>query len=554
VSSIREPAISDVSPLLDLDKQVSYLNPVGETLKVYLDNSIIGRLVDIARGIEPPERRLEEDMAVLPGLIALCRKRKYRLCISVDAKAEIARVKKLDRREELSQQLQGFELLPAALDSQEAASLASSLNEFLLSKTRITKPKKEQALRWDAFHLASCRLSACDVFLTTDYASIWTHRHAIKRLCGINVRRPAEFYEELALPRPVHKMEKRQIIHVDLDAFFTSVEELLDPSLRGKPIIVGGDPTGRGVVASASYAARRYGVRSAMQARIAARRCPEGIFLPVRIEVYREYSKRVMSLLREYGDLLEPASVDEAFLDVTRMGASFDSAAETARAIQDRIGKGIGLPCSVGVARSKLVARIACRSGKPGGCTVVPPGQEESFLAPIPVDRLWGVGPRTKARLESMGVRTTGELACVLPERLVLEFGHRGLVMYQHSRGIDATPVTPRRPLKSVSREHTFERDLDDPQIVEDSLRSLTESLALRLHQLGMKGRTVTVKLRYSDYSTFTCSRSRALGLDTAGELYQAALDLLRGHWRPPRKLRLVGIKVSNLRTESNRA
>jgi len=215
---------------------------------------------------------------------------------------------------------------------------------------------------------------ACDVFLTTDYASIWTHRRALKRVYGINAGRPAEVYEELALPRHVRKIEKRQIIHVDMDAFF---------------------------------------------------------------------------------------------------------------------------------------------SGRPGGCTVVPPGQEEGFLAPLPVDRLWGVGARTKARLESMGVRTIGELARALPERLVLEFGQRGLTVYRCSRGIDETLVTPRRPLKSVSWEHTFERELDDPRVVEDSLGSLAESLALRLHQLGMKGRTVTVKLRYSDCSTFTCSRSRALDLET---------------------------------------
>jgi DNA polymerase-4 len=337
----------------------------------------------------------------------------------------------------------------------------------------------------------------------------------------------------------------RQIIHVDMDAFFASVEELLQPSLRGKPIIVGAEPEERGVVATASYAARRYGVRSAMPSRTAARLCPNAVFLPVRKELYREYSEWVMSILKEYTPLVERVSIDEAFLDLTQPDAPFARAGEIGRAIQRRIGAEIGLPCSIGIATNKLVAKVASDLKKPEGFVVVPPGKEREFLAPLAVNKLWGVGPKTNSQLQSMGIHTIGELSTVPQERLLPLFGKRGLLMHLESQGIDERAVQTERAIKSVSREHTFSRDVCDAREIESTNRSLAQSIGIELKKQNLKARTLTIKLRHSDFSTHTYSRTRAEGIDSAGIIFEESLKLLQNHWRPPRRLRLVGIRVS---------
>lgn len=329
----------------------------------------------------------------------------------------------------------------------------------------------------------------------------------------------------------------RQIIHIDLDAFFTSVEELLNPSLRGKPIIVGADPKSRGVVATASYAARRYGLHSAMPSRTAARLCPEAIFLPVQKELYQEYSGRVLSMLIEYSKLVEVVSIDEAFLDVTKPDAPFIRAKDIGHSIQNRIQTEIGLSCSI----------IASDLKKPSGFVVVYPGEEKSFLAPLPVDKLWGIGPKTAEQLYSMGIRTIGKLSEVPQERLVALFGKRGIPMYWGSRGMDESPVKPERITKSMSREHTFDHDTDNPKEIEMKFQLLGESLSTRLLELGLKGKVITIKLRYPDFSTHTYSRTQNEVTDSAQIIFSESLKLLKRHWQAGKKLRLIGVKVSNL-------
>lgn len=246
---------------------------------------------------------------------------------------------------------------------------------------------------------------------------------------------------QVATDKPLKsRRSERRIIHVDLDAFFASVEELLDPSLEGRPVIV---CYHEGIVATASYAARKYGVVSQMPAELASQLCPAGIFLPVRKEAYLEYSERFMLLLKEHGTIMEQASIDEAFLDVTGAAGSLRKAQDIGRAIQQRVAREIGLPCSIGIASNKLVSKIACNFGKPNGFVVVLPGEAKSFLAPLPVDQLPGVGASTKSRLEPMAVHTIGELARMSRDRLLAEFGQRGIILHEHSQGIDDSPVRP---------------------------------------------------------------------------------------------------------------
>jgi DNA polymerase-4 len=337
----------------------------------------------------------------------------------------------------------------------------------------------------------------------------------------------------------------RYIIHVDLDAFFTSVEELLDPSLKGKPIIVGADPKLRGVVATASYAARRYGVHSAMPSRTAGRLCPLGIFLPVRKEVYQEYSQKVMAIFRGYSPLVEKVSIDEAFLDVTQKNAPFSHALDIGHDIQDRIRSQIGLPCSVGIGTNKLVAKIASDLRKPQGFVAVPPGQERKFLAPLPVGRLWGVGPRTESFLKSMGIRTIGDLSQVSSEKLSF-LGKRGAILWRQSQGLDEREVEVQRPIKSVGREHTFNEDTEDQKEVEATLTSLVLSVSDELSRLGFKGRTITLKLRYPDFTTHTFSKTQHEATSSKETIQEQILWLFHSHWEP-RKLRLVGVRVSML-------
>ncbi|MFQ6058414.1 MAG: DNA polymerase IV [Anaerolineae bacterium] len=341
-------------------------------------------------------------------------------------------------------------------------------------------------------------------------------------------------------------MAQRQIIHLDLDAFFASVEELLDPSLKGKPVVVGGDPDKRGVVASASYAARAYGVHSAMPMREALRLCPQAIVRRPRHLIYRRFSHRVMTLLAEYTPLVEPLSIDEAFLDLTESQARWGPAADIARQIQRRIKEEIGLSASLGVASNKLVAKIASDQGKPGGLVVVPPGQEAAFLAPLPVEKLWGVGKVTARRLHALGVTTIGDLARLPLAQLRGELGSHGVSLYQHARGVDHSPVEPHRRRKSISQEHTFPRDVNDRRELLQELLRLSQGVAGALRHHGQRARTITLKLRRADFSTVTRSRTLPAPTDSEQTIYGTVSQLFEKEWRPRERVRLLGVRASN--------
>ena len=348
-------------------------------------------------------------------------------------------------------------------------------------------------------------------------------------------------------------MTRRTILHLDVDAFFASVEEILDPSLKGKPVIVGARPEQRGVVASASYAARAFGVHSAMPTAQALRLCPQAIVLPPRHKVYREYSARMMAILSEYSPLVEPLSMDEAFLDVTGCQVRWSSPEELARQLQKRLEVELGLSASVGLAANKLVAKIASGLEKPRGFVVVPHGKEAEFLAPLPVGKLWGVGEVTARSLHEMGVFTIGQLAQLLAARLEARFGRRGRDLYRQARGIDDRPVVVEREEKSLSRETTFAEDIGDRQVLRKKLLSLSEDVARRLRKRGLQGRTVKLKLRYADFTTLTRQVTMEVPTDLGRVVFDQVARLLEKAWDRRRKVRLIGVGVSKFEQPEER-
>jgi DNA polymerase-4 len=346
-------------------------------------------------------------------------------------------------------------------------------------------------------------------------------------------------------------MAQRYILHVDFDAFFASVEEILDPSLKDKPIIVGAPPEKRGVVASASYAARDFGVRSAMPTARALRLCPQAIVLPPRHRIYGEYSTRMMDILAEYTPLVEPLSLDEAFLDLTGCERRWGSAQQLAQHLQERLWSELGLTASMGLASNKLVAKIASGLEKPRGFVVVAPGEEEKFLAPLPVEKLWGVGEVTADNLHEIGVLTIGELAELPPAQLESRFGRRSHDLYRQARGIDDSPVVVEREEKSISRETTFARDVGDFQVLRKTLLELSDSVAHHLRKRGLLGRTVKLKLRYSNFETITRQVSLGTPTDLEQVIFEEAARLLEKAWDRDREVRLIGVGVTNLDTEA---
>ncbi len=339
----------------------------------------------------------------------------------------------------------------------------------------------------------------------------------------------------------------RCIIHVDLDAFFASVEELENPALRGLPLIVGGDPARRGVVSSCSYAARKFGVRSAMPMSQALRLCPAAIRLPARHELYARYSQRVMAILEDSAPVVEQISIDEAFLDVTGCEQISGTGEQIARRIQERVRREVNLPCSLGVASNKTVAKIATESGKPHGLVVVPPGTEAEFLAPFVVEVIPGVGQKTAERLHSMGVRSVRELARLPLVQLREEFGAHGEHLYSLARGIDDRPVTASHETKSVSQERTFDRDTVDEAQIRRCLLDCAEGVGGELRRKGLMARTITLKLRYHDFETRSRSVTLPLPSDVDDVIYVTACTLLSREWKSRRKVRLVGLRASNL-------
>jgi DNA polymerase-4 len=354
----------------------------------------------------------------------------------------------------------------------------------------------------------------------------------------------------------------RTIIHLDLDAFYCSIEEQRDPSLRGVPFAVGAAPDQRGVVASCSYAARARGVRSAMPMSHALRLCPQLRVVPVRHAVYRATSRQVMARLRALTPLVEQLSIDEAFLDVSALVPTGQSAQQQERAaralarrLQLQIAHELGLSCSVGVASNKMVAKIATDCGKassrggrsPQAMCVVPHGTEAEFLAPLPVGALWGVGPKTEARLESMGAHSIGDIARRDPRELVRAFGSHGYEMWQHARGIDKREIVTSRPSKSISSETTFSEDIADWNSLSQVLGEQVEAVARQLRGQKLRASTVKLKLRWPDFSTPTRQATLAQPTDSRTEIHECAAQLLRSLWPPGQPVRLLGVGVSGL-------
>ncbi|HYA00014.1 MAG TPA: DNA polymerase IV [Candidatus Binatia bacterium] len=340
----------------------------------------------------------------------------------------------------------------------------------------------------------------------------------------------------------------RAIIHLDLDAFYASVEQLRRPELRGLPVIVGGaDPghTARGVVSAASYEARRYGVHSAMPLSQALRLCPRAVLLPVDFPAYRRASAAVFSLARQVTPLVEPLSLDEAYLDVT---ATPGDPAETAMGLHDRILGETRLEASFGVATSKTLAKIASDLRKPRGFVVVPPGEEEAFLEPLPLRALPGLGPATERALSGLGLRTLGDLAQQPVALLERKLGRAAaLSLSRRSRGIDTSAVTPPQAPKSISREETFGRDTDDLGQLRERLVHLCADVARSLRSAHLTARTVSLKLRYSDFTTITRQLTLGAPSDTEAALTAGAVALLSAAHRPGRPIRLLGAGVHNL-------
>ena len=342
-------------------------------------------------------------------------------------------------------------------------------------------------------------------------------------------------------------MDPRTILHVDLDAFFAAVEQRDRPKLRGRPVVVGGGgPNDRGVVSAASYEARAFGVHSAMPLRQAGRLCPQAVFLPVDGAKYQSVSRDVMAILRRFSPLVEPISIDEAFLDVSGSRSLFGDGEAIARRIKGAVRDEVGLTASVGVATTKLVAKVASDLRKPDGLVVVPPGAESAFLAPLAITRLWGVGAKSAAALREYGVRTIGDLAALPDDLLTRRFGKHGAALGERARGIDADPVGDRDAAKSIGHEHTFDVDTSDRDVIERTILGMAEGVAGRLRDSGVKAATVTVKIRDSTFRTITRQRTLTEPTDLTEPIFRTALELARPEVRGLR-IRLLGVTASGL-------
>jgi DNA polymerase IV len=343
----------------------------------------------------------------------------------------------------------------------------------------------------------------------------------------------------------------RTYFHVDMDAFFVSVEELFDPTLKGKPVVVGGRPNERGVVSAASYAARKFGVHSAMPLRTAYSLCPQAIFVDGHPERYRECSHQVFEVLRSFSPLVEMASIDEAYLDMTGTERLHGPPLRAAHRLHERMKAETKLNCSVGIAASRLVAKITSDQAKPNGVLWVLPGREAEFLAPLDVRKVPGVGKVTEKNLHSYGIRKVGDLA-KLDERFLEEkFGKWGMALAGKSRGLDAggwfdSEIGEDAGPKSISHEHTFNVDTADQEQIESTLARLCEMVGRRLREHDLEARTIQLKLRYTDFSTITRAHSmaRATALDT--ELYTEVRELFRKNWKRGAGVRLVGVHASS--------
>jgi len=345
----------------------------------------------------------------------------------------------------------------------------------------------------------------------------------------------------------------RRIMHIDLDAFFVSVEQVLNPELKGKPVVVGGRPDRRGVVASASYEARAFGLHAGMPLVTARRLCPQAIFIEGSFTKYREASQRFMAILADFSPYLESVSLDEAYLDVTGFESIHGSIHQMALAIKQRIKDEAGLPSSIGIAGCKVIAKIAAEQSKPDGLLDIAAGEERSFLAPLPIAKLPGVGEKTEGILNGLGINTIGQLANMPLSALKGHFGVFGELLHRHANGIDDRKVEPPAAAKSISRETTFGQDIRDRSLLKATLGYLSERVGAELRQKGRQAGCVTLKLRYADFSTITRRHTLMKATDADQTIFNTGLKLLTTALSQEKQLvRLIGIGVSNL-TEAGR-
>jgi len=343
-------------------------------------------------------------------------------------------------------------------------------------------------------------------------------------------------------------MAQRTIMHIDLDAFFVSVEQASNPELRGKPVVVGGKPGSRGVVATASYEARAFGLHSAMPISTAVRLCPQAIFIEGNYYHYAEVSKKFMAILADFSPFLEPMGLDEAYMDVTGFESLHGSIRQMALKIKQRVKDELGIVASIGIATCKVVAKVASDESKPDGLIEVPPGGEGAFLAPLPIRKLPGVGKKTEQVLNGIGIRIIGQVARMPLPALKNRFGAFGDMLYRHANGLDNSPVTPPGEAKSISRETTFEEDTHDITFLAATLHYQAERVGADLRALGRQAKCISIKVRFADFTTITrqCTLPQPTALDQT--IFQTGKELLDKAQAPNRlAIRLIGIGVSSL-------
>jgi len=344
-------------------------------------------------------------------------------------------------------------------------------------------------------------------------------------------------------------MDCRKIIHIDMDAFYAAIEQRDNPSLKGKPVIVGGDPDRRGVVSTCSYEARKFGVRSAMPSRTAMRLCPDAVFLYPRFDAYSKASKQVMSIFAEYTDLIEPLSLDEAFLDVTENKKNIPSATVIAMEIKKKIFETTGLTASAGVSYNKFLAKTASEINKPDGIAVIIPSEAEAFLEKLPIGRFFGIGKVSEKRMISLGITNGLELKQTALDKLVKHFGKNGRFYYDIVRGIDYRPVEPLRERKSYGREITLDEDILDTDRILSILREIADELQDSLQRKKISGKTITLKIKYHDFRQITRSATIEEFTDSADVIYESIMNLIQFTEAGVKKVRLLGISLSHLNT-----